>query len=370
MFSTVATERARENRSKRFAALEWCRENIRRKGQRSCMFAREAFVSIAGTASGAAHVTGVKRCASPWSCPVCAPTIAERRAQEIDGAVSRWIAGGGSVWMVTATLSHQHGDDLAALLDTLQEAWSRTWRWEAPYVSRRDGRITNRYRVRPAWYGGQIRTVEITHGFNGFHPHIHSLVFVPAGFKGNQAGWLMAQRHRWAESVAKFGGTTDVTKHSRLRSIGWQLAPVTTSGDVARYLTKVEGGWSAGKEIAKADQKRKGVTPWMLLRQAVDGDQASAATFAIYERATRGLRRIVASPGLCRMVEDEEAAEAQLDEPAVVEVHINRRYWRQLLVTRQAAGLLSDVTDLATGRTVEWRWPANWLRSQPIRTAA
>lgn len=365
--NTVAPERARANRSRRFAALEWCRENVKRKGQRSCMFAREAFVSIAGTASGSAHVTGVKRCASPWSCPVCAPTIAERRAQEIDGAVSRWLEAGGKVYMITATLSHHHGDDLPALLNTLQEAWSRTWRWEAPYVSKRSGVVTNRYRVRPAWYGGQIRTVEVTHGANGFHPHIHSLLFIPAGFRGNAVGWLMAQRHRWRESVEIHGGMTDVVKHSATRSIGWQLAPVTTPADVARYVTKVEGGWSAGREIAKADQKRKGVTPWMLLERAVNGDQQAAATFGIYERATRGLRRIVASPGLCRMVDDEEAAEAKLDEAVVVEVHVNRRFWRQLLVSRQAAALLSDVSDLAAGRTFEWGWPVTWLRFQPTR---
>lgn len=360
---TLPVTASRVNRERRFNALEWCRDNIRREGQRSCMYAISGGVTIGATAAGAVHTKGVKRCASPWACPVCAPTIAERRAQEIDKEITDWWAGGGTCLMVTATLSHKHGDDLDGLLELLQAAWSRTWRWEAPHESTRkgqEGTITNAQRVRPKWYGGQIRTVEVTHGVNGWHPHIHAVVFTV----GDVAEAVAKLGVRWVDSVGKLGGSCSLP-------VAWDVRAITTSADVAGYVTKVENGWSAGKEIAKADQKRHGVTPWMLLEQAVAGDLKAKALFKVYERATRGRRRIVASPGFA-LVEDSEAAEAVLDAPLAAIVQVRAREWRQLLRSRRAAALLSDVGDLAAGRLAVWVWPASWLVTgdPPIRKVA
>lgn len=363
-------DRTRTNRAAKFAALEWVRGNVTRKGAKSCLhFAGQGFgVNVAATATGATHLSGVKRCASPWSCPVCAPTIANRRAEEIDAAIVAHLDSGGRVYFVTGTLRHHLGDDLDQLLTMLQRSWSRTWRWAAPYYSKRTGELTNGDRIRPGWYGGQVRTVEVTSGRNGWHPHVHSLVFVPADCTDSDAivrAGLRAAGRRWGESVERNGGSTDVRTSS---SPGWDVRAVTSSTDIAAYLTKVEAGWSgwsAGRELAKADQKTKGVTPWMLLEQAVAGDPRAAKLFKVYERATRGLRRIVASPGLLDMVEDDEAAVEQLDDDPVVIVTVPPGEWRRLLAARQAARLLSDVADLAAGRSSGWAWPPGWLTASP-----
>lgn len=332
------------------------------------MFAqRETTPEFGATAAGVVHTKGLRRCASPWSCPVCAPKIGETRADEIDQAIKAWMAAGNTVVFVTATLRHQLGDDLAGLLEMLQAAWSRTWRWSAPYYSKKTGALTNGDRVRPAWYGGQVRAVEITYGANGWHPHVHAAVFIPRGT--GSAGVVKSLRFRWEESVKLLGGSTDVRSDA---CPGWDVRSVHSGSGLAGYLTKVEGGWSAGREIARADTKRKGITPWMLLAQAVAGDYASAVRFLIYDKATRGLRRIVASPGLLHLVEDEEAVEDHVDPDELVATAVlSPASWRKLLCRRLAASMLNDLAAIATGDLYasEWSWPAHWLRSVPMAGA-
>lgn len=306
-------------------------------------------VKIGATADGVSHLSGVERCSSPWSCPVCAPVIGERRAKEIDLCVADWMGKGGTVWFVTATLRHQLGDDLAALLEVVQRAWSSTWRWK---------------KARPAWYGAQIRTVEITHGGNGWHPHVHSLIFVPPG--SDASGFLDSMRYDWERSVNRQGGTTDVRSKS---SPGWDVRPVHRNGNVDKsalgsYLTKVEGGWGAGLELARLDLKRQSVTPFALLALAAKGDKRAAFLWAEYEHATLGRRRIVASPGLLAMVDDTEAAEEQVSGEIAVEVELHPKAWKDLCRSGAACYLRDDLERLASGELDRsgWRWPPGWLR--------
>lgn len=340
-----ALDRARKasaSRTDRYKRLEWLREHSTRNGARSCMHALAQGVNITANSSGVVGIRGARRCASPWSCSCCSPVIAERRATEIDQAASAHLASGGSLLFVTATLAHKFGDDLDDLLTMLQSSWSATFRW---------GRAG-----RPSWYGGQVRTVEITYGRNGWHPHVHSLVFVPPGHDAQAA--VRAHGVRWARAVERRGGATDVTSSA---SPGWDVRPVHDAGDLAGYLTKVEGGWSAGLELTRSDLKRKGTTPFMLLEEAAGGDSRARSLFLVYERATAGRRRVVASPGLLAMVDDEEAALGDAPEAPNVTVYVPAREWHRLLHTRRAGTLLDRVRALAMGEVHEWPYPPGWL---------
>lgn len=348
-----ASEKVNERRRWRYTALEWLRGNSSRTSASSCMHAAGASVTLAATAAGVTHVGGVTRCGSPWACSVCSPTIGERRATEIDQAIAAWLAQGGLVFFVTATLAHGHGDQLDRLLAMLQGSWSRTFRWGGG--------------VSPAWYGGQIRAVEITHGGNGWHPHVHAAVFVEPGWADDAAAIeaeLWDLRHQWCESVELHGGTTSTSSR---RSPGWDVRPVSLTGSLGSYLSKVEGGWGVGLELARLDLKQhaKGTTPAELLRQAVAGDARAAVLFGIYERATAGKRRIVSSPGLMarcgvEVLDDDQAAEAELAEAPTVVVSVPAADWRRMLSSGWAARLIDDVGRFAAGGG-PWGWPPGWL---------
>lgn len=330
-------------RSAKYRILEWQRDNTSRAGQRSCMHALGKGVSIGGTSSGNVHVSGAIHCASPWACMVCSPAIAETRAASIDARASEHLEAGGHLFFVTATLRHQHGDDLFQLLETLQESWSQTWR----------------FFCRPWWYGGQVRTVEITYGAHGWHPHVHALLFVPLGECHEYAlGEFESLRFEWERALAAHGASTDVRSD---RSPGWDVRPVTSTGDLASYLTKVEGGWGVGLELTRHDLKKKGTTPFDLLARAAAGDSTSAKLWSVYERATSGRRRVVASPGLMHLESDDEAVVSEIEEDPNVLVYVPSKAWHRLLHSGRAGDLFAHVARLAIGATHEWPYPPGWL---------
>lgn len=350
------------------------------------MLARDRVVTVAATATGDVGIRGVKRCASPWACMCCSPAIGERRAAELDAAFAEWKRRGGTLLFVTATIQHERADDLGELLDVIQRAWSRTWRFEAPRFGTGKntmGMLMNGHRVRPSWYAGQARAIETTHGRAGWHPHVHAAVFVePGADEATVTADLERLMVRWGESLARMGRTARLSLvrdklSGELVVPGWHVRPIDDAAETARYLTKVQGGWGAGLELARMDLKRGrqgGRKPFDLLEAAMDGDTAAERLWWEYERATQGRQRIVVSPGLmarCKVevLDDDDAAESgKLTGPAVVEAHVPARHWRALWKNGDAAALVNAVAAAGRGDPIDgtvWRWPWKWLQNSP-----
>jgi hypothetical protein len=102
------------SRRQRWQVHRWARANLPRGGARKCMLPvpGEGAVTINVTDQLAAHVSGVQRCGSIHDCALCAPTVREQRAQQIDPLLARAMEAGCSVWFITATLSHSSMDEL------------------------------------------------------------------------------------------------------------------------------------------------------------------------------------------------------------------------------------------------------------------
>ena len=75
--------------------------------------------------------TGLQSCGLVHLCAHCQPKIAARRAGEVQAAVDAWTAEGGSVLLVTLTLSHGRADPLATTLGALKGAGQRMARHRA-----------------------------------------------------------------------------------------------------------------------------------------------------------------------------------------------------------------------------------------------
>lgn len=275
-------------------------------------------VSVGRTADGVVHVKGVQRCASVWACPVCAPTIRERRATEVDQGVREALKRGYHVYFVTATVRHQLGDHLSDVLDLVTSSWRATFA----------GRFAAT--LKAAGFVGQIRNIEVTHGANGWHPHIHAVLIFRAR-PGTEAV-VRSIGSRFGTAVASRGGISIVP------GPGWNMSRCGRSEAVSSYLTKVDGGWGVGLEMTRGDIKLsrgKGRTAFDLLADAVGGDAHAALLFRIYEEVTSGRRFLVWSRGLKALfgvneVTDEEAAEAVLEHPLDVEWRIPVRLWHKI----------------------------------------
>ena len=136
--------------------VAWRQENVQvRKGD-------------AGWSFGHLH-----RCGSPWSCPTCAHQISMHRASEVAQAVEWWrardLTGQADVVLLTLTVRHHAGDSLRTLRQGVSQAWraveqSRGWRAMREACGLRH----------------HIRCQEVTWGENGWHPHLHILLFCEA----------------------------------------------------------------------------------------------------------------------------------------------------------------------------------------------
>lgn len=270
-----------------------------------------------------AHFSGTERCGSIWSCPVCASVIRAERAREITQAVEAHQAQGGSVIFVTLTLRHKIADPLAVTLDTALEGWRvitghRQWRGVSG--------MKRRYSI-----SGYVRATEVTHGEeNGWHPHLHSLLFTDRALSDVEVRVLGDELHGlWSAYAQRRTGRTP----SRDRGIDAQR--VDEDGRVlAQYLGKVQDGtrWTASAEMARSDVKTgrgQHLAPFQLL----DDDQAGRLPvparrrlWAEYVAATKGRRAVTWSRGLkARYDVGEKSDEDILDDtesaPAVWVVH-------------------------------------------------
>jgi hypothetical protein len=145
--------------------------------------------------NGIAHFGGVETCGSIWVCPVCAAKITEGRRAEIDHILQAHREAGGRAYMATFTLPHYAFQACAPLRRAVSDCWRKV----------KSGKAWVEARERYGWLG-DIRALEITHGRNGWHPHLHVLILLEPWADKREAyalgGWMF---DRWAAAVERTG---------------------------------------------------------------------------------------------------------------------------------------------------------------------
>lgn len=249
---------------------------------------------------------------------MCASVIRPERAQEIGRAVEAHHAAGGSALFVTLTQRHHKGQALADTLDTAMQGW-RHLMSGAPWK-----RTKERYGVI-----GYIRSVEITLGDSGWHPHVHAVVLVDRVLSDVEVQALGDWIHgRWSAYATKRTGLTPSRRH------GTDVQRVDTGGKViAQYLGKMQDEgkrrWDVGAEVARSDVKDgrgSSMVPFELLDEYRgeddEDDDARRRLWVEYWEATHGRQAITWSRGLkdlygVKDVTDEEIIEDAERSPLV-----------------------------------------------------
>ena len=283
------------------------------------------------------HFQGLQTCALPWLCSVCAPKIAERRASEIEGAMTVCKAQGGQVLMPTFTAPHSRLDRLADTLDAIKEALRTMGR------SRRYRQLQDSLGVQ-----GRIIATEVTHGeANGWHPHFHELWFFDRA--GVDVAALELDLYRmWRAACLKCGLGEPSRRHGVV---------VQDGSRAAQYVSKMGNKeWTLSDEIAKASAKsgRQGSrSAWELLDCFVDPEatpqhqKRAAGLFREYAEATKGKRQLTWSPGLKKLyavveLNDEELC-AQVEEDSFLVAQIPLDAWRAIRLQKMQAHILNAV---------------------------
>lgn len=291
---------------------------------------------LKGVEHGTAHYGGLMACGSVWACPVCAAKVGERRREEIaaafDYAYNRLR--GHKVIMVTFTFPHMSWQQLEPMLRQQADALRRL----------RSGKVWQRIKAQ-AGYGGLIRSLEITHGRHGWHPHTHEAWIVDADCDAESLRETITAR--WAASCRRSGllgpdSEADFMRHA---------VDVLDHASESSYLAKQDEAshWGADRELSGGSTKRSaGRHPFSLLDDASAGDQEAARLFRDYVRATHGKAQVFWSRGLKAAVgigekTDEELAE-DYQEAAEVVALIHPRHWRAVLDER-ARSLILDLAE-------------------------
>lgn len=269
------------------------------------------------TEGGTSYLTGLQTCRNLWLCACCAAQISEFRRRDLTEAVQRWTGQGGTVVMLTLTAPHYVGDELRTNLDGILDAY----RWMTKQRRWRDW-------MKGQGAAGSVRALEVTHGRNGWHPHLHVLLFlgdlglpvkVDAEWQETKpirdaafAAWASSQLdglwELWAEACTRKG----LREPSREHGVN-----LSDSNTTAEYVSK----WGLEAELTKAQSKRgkeKGRTPWGLLRAFREGDQDAGSLFRVYADAFRRRKQLTWSRGLrdllaLGVVVDDQDVPEQLD---------------------------------------------------------
>lgn len=281
---------------------------------RACLGGSVAVELRSDAGKARAYFRGLTTCGSVWECPLCSMRIRTERALEIQRAVATW--GPARTLLLTLTIRHGMGEDLKHLRSNVAECWRRVrqhrgWRRMQDTLG----------------YVGDVRTLELTHGYNGWHPHLHLLLFVEHPERVVEV--LEELSNVWASTVERVLGVSNVPDSKR----GVSIVPCRDG----TYLTKM----GVGFELTAADSKigAKGHrSPWQIASDVVELHRPKdIRLWTAYCDGIRGARMLTWGGeiryrvGLKKEKTDEEIASAEPDaEKGVVVGLIAKAVWAQL----------------------------------------
>jgi hypothetical protein len=253
--------------------------------------------------------------------------ITEGRREEIEAVLQGYAASGGRAYMATLTIPHHSFQSCASLRRAVSSA----------YRGVKSGRAWGIAREGYGWLG-DIRALEVTHGENGWHPHLHVLVLFKPGISKDKvqsfSGWLF---QAWAAAVERLG-------MGRCSGAAFSFEPVSVEHGAAEYV----GKWGAALELSKAHVKkgRHGRTPWQILADfAETGGRSDGALFKEYAAAFKGARQLTWSRALRALyVQQPEPSDGELAaEKSAPETHaatLTRELFKAVVARGKTAEIL------------------------------
>lgn len=301
---------------------------------------------------GRARYRGLTSCGDVWACPACASKIAGERRRELEHAMVAAHGRGLHAYLLTLTFPH----DLGMSLDTMSGAFAKALQ------GFKNSRTYKGFMARHERLG-QVRALEVKHGGNGWHPHVHELVFAAPGMLDDGRG-IDALRAEWAKHLLK-RGLGDPRKLSDMLAHGLDLRG---GDDAAGYIAKYghDERWGLSSEMTQAMRKVGGAdrgahySPFELAALAKNGEVWAGELFLEYVAAFRGRRALTWTRGLrAALLGDDEGLTdeqlAALDDPEPDEEHVGHidvdRY--QEILARRLEGELIYLVSIWSGPMVQ-----------------
>ena len=280
---------------------------------------------------GKAHYKGLAVCGDVWNCPVCSAKIQEKRRQEVAMAMDWAYTNGFKCVMVTLTLPHTKFDKLEGLFESQKNSLR--------YL--RSGKAWSKYKEKIG-FQGLIRSLELTHGDNGWHPHTHELWII------NKDADASALREkvvdRWYKACLKNG--VEITKPEAFKEHSVDIVDNASNSD---YLAKMddEKHWGIDRELVKGNSK-KGMHPFLILRRIFQGETNLIPLFLEYSKAVKGKKQLWWSAGLKAKTGVEDKTDKELSqevkEESIYLASLSLDQW-QIIVRNNLQSELLDVAE-------------------------
>jgi hypothetical protein len=238
------------------------------------------FVGVVAGVSGAAY-SGLQTCASVSACPVDSAKIRHERALRLSRCVIGWADSGGGLLFPTLTLAHVKRDALVTTLGHVLGAWravakSGTWR-----------RLCKRYGIEHV-----CRALEVTYGLNGWHPHLHVLLFTRSDLSALQARDVWATLFRIWQTYVERNDLRPIDSRRAVLVKRVNLDSDKGLENLGEYMSKTQDGYGIAAELVRGDVKRgrskRSRSPFALADAAVAGDRGSLVLWREYEAAMKG----------------------------------------------------------------------------------
>ena len=248
-----------------------------------------------------AQFGGLQDSKSVWASPISAARIGKVRAGEIRRALRAWIQdskdkNAHDIAFLTLTLRHSKEDSLKSVWDTLSKCWAgvtqtAAWRGSAKVTGDK------------ANFGiaHWIKSVEVTHGKNGYHVHLHVLLLTQKTLSDQEKELLESRIYsRWSAAAERRGFKAP----SRERGVKLERAVQANDYDaLAEYMAKsqLSGINGLADELTGSVVKRaKGEnrSPFQVLESL--GEKKTPSDLGIWyewERNSHGRRQISWSKG-------------------------------------------------------------------------
>jgi hypothetical protein len=292
-----------------------------------------------------AGLVNVQTCRSICSCPVCAERMMLDHALDVKKALI-WAENEGLIpVLVSLTASHHAGMNLADFKDQFKAAWRmfsnhRTWR-----------DYKEKFQIEH-WIAAREATREAISD-NGWHYHMHILVFVNKGaiFNAGTPENMQAKfTEFWLKCLVKKGLTGSIERACDVRA-GEHVG--------AEYLTKLGVNETMKGELQYelTGGANKGHTIWDVLSDAMWGDIRSVYLYIEYVQAMQGENWITTSHGLQDLIADIElpvSGETESDK-LVLWMNISPENWRVVVRNRAVHAIIRvAATYRAESRVLEY----------------
>lgn len=279
---------------------------------------------------------GLVICGNVWTCPVCAAKIQERRRVEVAKAFkyAYEVMHGKKVILVTFTFPHYRWQSLNDLLYMQADAYRRL----------RAGEPWKRIKDR-CGYEGLIRSLELTIGDNGWHPHTHEAWIVDESTDTEALRSVLTER--WLNMCNRAGLTVNNEDAFRLHAVD-----IKDNAHCSDYLAKQDSSrnWGADRELVKGSAKvGKGLHPFSLL------DTGREKEFMEYARAMRGRPQLFWSKGLKDKVGvndvSDEVLATEVEDSADLLAQLNNEDWS--IIVKSGVSARTDILKAAETRGLQ-----------------